>query len=191
MNNTKIKFRWLRVFARSLLVLWVVSVAHIRFGPKSVEPEGAESGSSHDVPQSLPEAIAQLDSELDEQTKEKFVFHADAKGRELSQVEIFKSAGYGHLGIGASIRNQWGLWTDSRLKRWFLWRAVIHPDDMSGVILDEFTEHLRNERHMPGNLLIRRLAMLAVLATFLTLFVSLVFAVWRMLQKNNSSIAGV
>lgn len=190
MNDTKYKFRWLRVFVGSFFALWIASAVHIRLGPDSIEPEEGEPVSGYAVPQSLSHAILQLDANLDEETKEKVLFYANAEGRELSQYEILESAGYGHLGIGASIRNQWGLWSDSRLKRWFLWRAVIHPDDMSGVVLDEFIEHLRDEDSVPGNLLFQRFAVLAVLGLLVTVIAYIGFVIWRMLRRNNSAIEG-
>lgn len=52
-----------------------------------------------------------------------------------------------HHTLGQWIRNNWGLWQeDSPLHQWFkttygLW----HADDMSGLILESFWHHLRNE----------------------------------------------
>ncbi|HEU5124852.1 MAG TPA: DUF6794 domain-containing protein [Verrucomicrobiae bacterium] len=43
-----------------------------------------------------------------------------------------------HMNLGLGLRNQWGLWHDSRLARFFDRLGVHHPDDMSGIILETF-----------------------------------------------------
>jgi len=40
-----------------------------------------------------------------------------------------------HHGIGAQIRNDWGLWQDSYLAMHFKEMGIQHADDMSGIIL--------------------------------------------------------
>lgn len=43
-----------------------------------------------------------------------------------------------HMSLGMWMRNNWGLWGDSDLAKWFHNREVHHPDDMSGIILDSY-----------------------------------------------------
>ncbi|MFA5337646.1 MAG: DUF6794 domain-containing protein [Candidatus Omnitrophota bacterium] len=50
-----------------------------------------------------------------------------------------------HRGLGMWIRNNWGLWSGSRLKTYFNDLGVRHPDDMSGVILTSFWRNLNNK----------------------------------------------
>ena len=50
-----------------------------------------------------------------------------------------------HHGFGMWIRNNWGLWGDSKLKHYFLDKGVGHPDDMSGIILTSYHRHLNNK----------------------------------------------
>ena len=50
-----------------------------------------------------------------------------------------------HMGLGCWIRNNWGLWGGSKLRKWFLARGIHHPDDMSGIILDSFWRHLKKK----------------------------------------------
>lgn len=50
-----------------------------------------------------------------------------------------------HHGLGMWIRNNWGLWSESRLKEYFNELGIQHPDDMSGIILDSFWRHLNNK----------------------------------------------
>ena len=47
-----------------------------------------------------------------------------------------------HFGIGLWIRNNWGLWKGSRLYNFFKINGVIHPDDMSGIILTSYHREL-------------------------------------------------
>lgn len=50
-----------------------------------------------------------------------------------------------HFGLGMWIRNEWGLWSKSRLAKWFNAQGVWHPDDMSGIILTSYLRHLHNK----------------------------------------------
>jgi len=50
-----------------------------------------------------------------------------------------------HYGLGTRLRNNWGLWDDSRLSKWFNERGITHPDDMSGIILHSFWRHLNGK----------------------------------------------
>ncbi len=50
-----------------------------------------------------------------------------------------------HMGLGMWIRNNWGLWGDSKLKNYFLDKGVAHPDDMSSIILTSYHRHLNNK----------------------------------------------
>jgi hypothetical protein len=50
-----------------------------------------------------------------------------------------------HRGFGMWIRNNWGLWRNSKLKHYFLDKGVGHPDDMSGIILTSYHRFLNNK----------------------------------------------
>lgn len=50
-----------------------------------------------------------------------------------------------HHGLGRHLRNEWKLWLDSPLSKWFNEQGIYHADDMSGIILDSFWRHLNNE----------------------------------------------
>ena len=50
-----------------------------------------------------------------------------------------------HLGLGMWMRNNWGLWGDSRLRAYFTRRFVFEPDNMSGLILDNYWNHLNGK----------------------------------------------
>ena len=47
-----------------------------------------------------------------------------------------------HLGLGMGLRNNWGLWRNSRLRQYFNKMGIHHPDDMSGIIIKSFWRYL-------------------------------------------------
>jgi hypothetical protein len=50
-----------------------------------------------------------------------------------------------HTNLGRSIRNNWKLWHKSELAEYFNKLGIYHADDMSGIIIESFWHHLRNE----------------------------------------------
>jgi glycerol-3-phosphate cytidylyltransferase len=50
-----------------------------------------------------------------------------------------------HHGIGRVIRNEWGLWSSSDLKDFFVNWGVTHPDDMSSIILTSYHRYKNNK----------------------------------------------
>ena len=50
-----------------------------------------------------------------------------------------------HHGLGTGLRNGWGLWKGSRLSKYFNEIGLVHPDDMSGVILTSFWRRLHGQ----------------------------------------------
>lgn len=51
-----------------------------------------------------------------------------------------------HHGLGAHIRNEWKLWSgEGTLVEYFAEMGIIHPDDMSGIILTSF-HRWKNDR---------------------------------------------
>ena len=96
---------------------------------------------------------------------------------------------HGHFGIGMNIRNIWGLWTDSRLKRWFFWRSISHPDIMSHIIMDEYIGHLRGEP--VSNYHKNRIVSLLILAGITTLFLYITSVIVggavRVLRRREST----
>jgi hypothetical protein len=83
------------------------------------------------VPENLDAALAALEELLPE--AEKLEFKSAEESRAVTSA---------HFGIGRWIRNEWGLWRESPLARYFLALGVEHPDDMSGIILRSFWRRL-------------------------------------------------
>ena len=50
-----------------------------------------------------------------------------------------------HFTLGMWMRNNWGLWGDSHLAKWFNTQGITHPDDMSGIIMTSFYRYLNNK----------------------------------------------
>jgi hypothetical protein len=46
------------------------------------------------------------------------------------------------MSLGLWIRNNWGLWSGSRLQAYFRNLGINHPDSMSGVILVSYHRYL-------------------------------------------------
>ena len=52
-----------------------------------------------------------------------------------------------HFGLGMWLRNNWGLWGGDScpLPAYFRAHGIQHPDDMSGLILECYVQHLNGE----------------------------------------------
>ncbi len=50
-----------------------------------------------------------------------------------------------HSNLGRRIRNNWGLWGESRLAQFFHKMGITHADDISAIILDTFWCHLNKK----------------------------------------------
>ena len=92
------------------------------------------------IPESLESAISLLKRNLTFNEKE-FI-------KNSSENKILAQA---HHSIGRDIRNDWGFWTDSNLKRELISLGLEHPDDMSGLILQCCIRDIKGEaRDIPG-----------------------------------------
>lgn len=62
--------------------------------------------------------------------------------RSVPEEELYKY----HHGLGRAIRNNWGLWTDSSvLKIHFKQMDILHPDDMSSIIITSLHRKLNKK----------------------------------------------
>jgi len=60
-----------------------------------------------------------------------------------------------HFGLGMWLRNNWGLWQNSTLAKYFHCLGIFHPDDMSGIVLTSYWRRLNGrpldlERQVAG-----------------------------------------
>jgi len=83
------------------------------------------------IPSTLDEAVALLVGQIPPKVK-----------------QMIKSLGADsacmHMSVGRDIRNEWGLWTGSALRDWFLDRGVWHADDMSSIIISKAIAELKD-----------------------------------------------
>ncbi len=87
------------------------------------------------IPKDLGECMTELDKKLSEIDRQEM--------RALPAREDM--IGY-HLGLGTWMRNYWGLWSSSRLQKYFREKGVAHPESMSTVILYHYHDWLNGRR---------------------------------------------
>ena len=83
------------------------------------------------IPKNLDDALDELDKALDASEKAEIM----AKKQQEDMVEY-------HMGLGMWMRNNWGLWAGSRLYASLYQLGLSQPDDMSGLILEEYWRKL-------------------------------------------------
>ncbi len=85
------------------------------------------------IPKNLKECFIRLkEIFLEEGTLEQFI-------------QCYRKGAY-HAGIGMWMRNNWGLWNkNTKLWKYFDKLGIFHADDMSGIIMDTFWCHLKNQ----------------------------------------------
>ncbi|MGB0369356.1 MAG: DUF6794 domain-containing protein [Flavobacteriales bacterium] len=89
---------------------------------------------SHNKPESLEEAFIQLDQIFDDTAKYTFMTlpRREATGRH-------------HRNLGMWMRNNWGLWGNSKLRRLLESLGYQHPDNMSDAIFRGYHQRLNHE----------------------------------------------
>jgi hypothetical protein len=85
-------------------------------------------------PKNLNESIVQLNR-----------IHNDAIKNEIRNMTENEFIGNSHLGLGMWIRNNWKLWKKSELSSYFNEIGILHPDDMSGIILTSYYRNLNDK----------------------------------------------
>ncbi|MBF9221980.1 DUF6794 domain-containing protein [Hymenobacter ruricola] len=86
------------------------------------------------IPRNLKDSFRRLDELLSDTLKQKLRHPHPEYG--LAEF---------HFGLGLWMRNSWQLWGGSRLQQYFEGLGVHHPDDMSGIILRTYSEHLNGK----------------------------------------------
>jgi hypothetical protein len=85
------------------------------------------------IPKDLDDCFSQLNS-----------FWNDSVKLSIKSMKEDEFVAESHFGIGMWMRNNWGLWSSSRLSSYFSDLSVFHPDDMSGIILRSYHRKLNN-----------------------------------------------
>jgi hypothetical protein len=86
------------------------------------------------IPKDIKDCIQQIDSFWDDSTKMII--------KEMSEEDFTAKV---HLSFGMWMRNNWQLWSESRLSTYFNKLGIFHPDDMSVIILNSYYRHLTNQ----------------------------------------------
>jgi hypothetical protein len=86
------------------------------------------------IPKDLNDCFLQLNRIINKVDKEEF--------KNMAEQE---AVGMTHFSIGLWMRNNWQLWSGSRLSKYFNEIGISHPDDMSRIILDSYHRYLRKE----------------------------------------------
>lgn len=81
------------------------------------------------IPKDMDEAIDSLDVLFS--AEEKLYIDDSLSLEDFCAVQHFD-------GWGIWMRNEWGLWSGSRLQQYFISKRIVHPDDMSGAILEGY-----------------------------------------------------
>jgi len=91
------------------------------------------------IPKTLEEAFEALDAMLSESDR-RFIQEAEDVQQVIARI---------HHGLGRHLRNKWGLWGEgSPLKKCLREEhGILHPDDMSGFILREYSRARFETRH--------------------------------------------
>jgi hypothetical protein len=95
------------------------------------------------IPSNLEECFTQLDAELKPEDVKKIISG--------SEHDLFLY----HHGLGMTLRNRWGLWSGSRLAKFFNAMGLYHPDDISMVIITSYWRH-KNDKPLDVNKQIER-----------------------------------
>lgn len=77
------------------------------------------------IPRDLEDALRTLQARLDPRVLQ-YIRDSVPTAKDMSAL---------HMSIGLGLRNEWGLWAGSRLAIYFNQIGIMHPDDMSGVLL--------------------------------------------------------
>ncbi len=86
------------------------------------------------IPKDLEDCFNQINSFWQDSTKLKY-----------SKLEERDFTVRMHFGLGLWMRNNWSLWGESRLSKYFNDMGINHPDDMSGIILDSYHRYLNKK----------------------------------------------
>lgn len=115
-----------------ILIIALLAFPLVYFGQDAATQATPQEESIY-IPQNLEECFAELKKILTREELEEF--------RSKEEQDIISY----HHSLGRWVRNNWGLWSKSRLVKYFNEIGIKHPDDMSGIILDSFHRYLNNK----------------------------------------------
>ncbi len=103
-------------------------------GEIRLNPTGDEnSPTGYYIPADVEDCLTELDKMLPEEIIEEMA--------ERTEDEMIRY----HHGFGTWLRNNWGLWSGSKLSEYFNSLGIYHPDDMSCIILYSYWRRLNGK----------------------------------------------
>lgn len=129
----KITTNYMKPLFKNILTLFFLIAFQLSFGQKPIEKVKLDTIDRIYIPQDLEDCFIQIDKMLNDSLKTEF--------KQNSEDEFTSKT---HFGLGIWIRNNWNLWSDSRLSKYFNDKEIYHPDDMSGIILTSYHRKLTN-----------------------------------------------
>lgn len=85
-------------------------------------------------PKTIEESFLYFDQIFDDTTKYTFMVFPEDIATSIH-----------HFNFGMWIRNNWGLWGDSELKKCLTDSGFVHPDDMSAILFKAYHRHLNDK----------------------------------------------
>lgn len=83
------------------------------------------------IPKNLDECYIELNTILDK--------------KKINEIKLMSEKEFtinSHFELGLWLRNNWGLWKGTRLYNFFKTKGILHPDDISGIILTSYHRYL-------------------------------------------------
>ncbi len=90
--------------------------------------------SEKDIPKTFEESLSSLDKLLN--SKQKAYWRCHTTNEDITAW---------HFGIGSWLRNNWRLYAETNLPKSLVEMGMLHPDDMSKIILTSYVRQLRGE----------------------------------------------
>jgi len=114
---------------RNMKIIFIIILAFF-----SINSFGQEWKNVKGKPKDLEECFEYLNKMFDDTTKYTYMtLPSDVVSGKLYS-----------FGLGMWIRNNWGLWGNSELKKYFVENGINHPDISSGIILTEYHNYLNH-----------------------------------------------
>lgn len=117
-----------------LLYLWAVGISLFAQSDTTISEHTSSKDTDIYIPMDLQDCFRQLDSIL-----------ADTTLNAIRVMEEDELLARTHFGLGMWMRNNWGLWAESRFWEYFHKQGLVHPDDISALILIAYHRHLNDK----------------------------------------------
>lgn len=114
---------------KNMKIIFIIILAFF-----SVNSFGQEWKNVKGKPNDLKESFEYLDKMFDDTTKYTY----------MTLPSDVVSGNLYSFGLGMWIRNNWGLWGNSDLKKSFVEKGISHPDIISGIIFSEYYNYLNH-----------------------------------------------